>query len=140
MSQGNTAIQLGRLGADPELRHTDKGIVCNFSIANERVWYDKENNQQKKTNWHRCVVWGRLAEAFCEHLSKGEQVFIEGRLEDRPYEDKNGSKRYGYHIEVESWKFADGRKGKGKGGGSVDEDDTAGDNGSGQPEGEDLPF
>lgn len=91
----NKVILIGRLGADPELRYTPKGdAVANFRIATNRVWKDQEGNQQEKTEWHRIVAWRKLAERCGEYLKKGSHVYIEGRLETRSWEDKNGNKRY----------------------------------------------
>ncbi len=91
----NKVILIGRLGADPELRYTPNGdAVANFRIATNRVWKNQEGNQQEKTEWHRIVAWRKLAERCGEYLKKGSHVYIEGRLETRSWEDKNGNKRY----------------------------------------------
>ena len=91
----NKVILIGRLGSDPELRYTPNGdAVANFRIATNRVWKDQEGNQQERTEWHRIVAWRRLAERCGEYLKKGSHVYIEGRLETRSWEDKNGNKRY----------------------------------------------
>jgi len=91
----NKVILIGRLGSDPELRYTPNGdAVANFRIATNRVWKDKEGNQQEKTEWHRIVAWRKLAERCGEYLKKGSHVYIEGRLETRSWEGKNGNKRY----------------------------------------------
>jgi len=91
----NKVILIGRLGGDPELRYTPNGdAVANFRIATNRVWRDQEGNQQEKTEWHRIVAWRKLAERCGEYLKKGSHVYIEGRLETRSWEDKNGNKRY----------------------------------------------
>ncbi len=90
----NKVILIGRLGSDPELRYTPNGdAVANFRIATDRVWKDREGNQQGKTEWHRIVAWRKLAEICGEYLKKGSHVYIEGRLETRSWEDKNGNKR-----------------------------------------------
>jgi len=91
----NKVILIGRLGGDPELRYTPSGdAVANFRIATNRVWRDQEGNQQEKTEWHRIVAWRKLAERCGEYLKKGSHVYIEGRLETRSWEGKNGNKRY----------------------------------------------
>jgi len=91
----NKVILIGRLGADPELRYTPNGdAVANFRIATNRVWKDQEGNQQQRTEWHRIVAWRKLAERCGEYLKKGSHVYIEGRLETRSWEDKNGNKRF----------------------------------------------
>lgn len=90
----NKVILIGRLGSDPELRYTPNGdAVANFRIATNRVWKDQKGNQQEKTDWHRIVAWRKLAEICGEYLKKGSHVYIEGRLETRSWEDKNGNKR-----------------------------------------------
>jgi len=91
----NKVILIGRLGADPELRYTPNGdAVANFRMATNRVWRDREGNQQERTEWHRIVAWRKLAERCGEYLKKGSHVYIEGRLETRNWEDKNGNKRF----------------------------------------------
>jgi len=91
----NKVILIGRLGSDPELRYTPNGdAVANFRVATNRVWKDQEGNQQERTEWHRIVAWRKLAERCGEFLKKGSHVYIEGRLETRSWEDKNGNKRY----------------------------------------------
>ncbi|NIR48969.1 single-stranded DNA-binding protein [candidate division KSB1 bacterium] len=91
----NKAILLGRLGQDPELRYTPNGsAVTTLSVATNEVWKDKEGNKQERTEWHRVVLWTRLAEIAGEFLTKGSRVYIEGRLQTRSWEDKDGIKRY----------------------------------------------
>jgi single-strand DNA-binding protein len=91
----NKVILVGHLGADPELRTTGAGTpVCNMRLATNRVFYDKEGQKQEETNWHRVVTWGKQAETCNTHLSKGKQVFVEGRIQNRTWEDKEGNKRY----------------------------------------------
>lgn len=91
----NKVILIGRLGGDPELRYTPSGdAVANFRVATNTVWRDREGNQQEKTEWHRVVAWRKLAERCGEYLKKGSHVYIEGRLETRSWEDKNGNRRY----------------------------------------------
>lgn len=92
----NKVILVGRLGTDPELKYTPSGSsVCNFSIATSESWTDKNSGQRnEKTEWHRIVVWGKQAELCNQYLSKGRQVFMEGKLQTRQWEDKEGNKRY----------------------------------------------
>jgi len=91
----NKVILIGRLGSDPELRYTPNGdAVANFRVATNRVWKNQEGNQQERTEWHRIVAWRKLAERCGEFLKKGSHVYIEGRLETRSWDDKNGNKRY----------------------------------------------
>ncbi len=91
----NKVILVGRLGADPELRTTNSGTsVCNMRLATDNVYFDKEGKKQEETNWHRIVAWGKQAEVCKTHLSKGRQVYIEGRIQNRTWEDKDGNKRF----------------------------------------------
>ena len=91
----NKVILLGRLGQDPELKYTPGGAaVCNFSMATTEAWTDKQGQKQEKTEWHRIVVWGKLAELCNQYLAKGRQAFVEGRLQTRSWDDKDGTKRY----------------------------------------------
>jgi len=92
----NKVMLIGRLGGDPELRYTPQGTpVTRFSLATNDSWKDKQTGEFKdKTVWHRIVVWGRMAEVTSEYLSKGRQVFIEGRIDNRSWEDDQGQKKY----------------------------------------------
>ncbi len=96
----NKVILIGRLGSDPEVRYTPSGVaVANFSIATSEEWKDKDSGERKeRTEWHRIVAWRRLGEICGEYLSKGKQVYIEGRIQTRDWEDKNGVKRYTTEI------------------------------------------
>ena len=90
----NKVILVGNLGNEPELRHTPNGNpVANFSIATTNLWTNKDGQQETRTEWHRIVAWGRLAEICKEYLSKGRQVYIEGRIQNRSWEDQNGQTR-----------------------------------------------
>ncbi len=91
----NKAILLGRLGRDPELRYTPSGAaVATLSLATNLVWKDQEGNQKESTEWHRVVVWRKLAEVAGNYLKKGSLVYIEGRLQTRSWNDKNNVTRY----------------------------------------------
>ncbi|MDY6856735.1 MAG: single-stranded DNA-binding protein [Thermodesulfobacteriota bacterium] len=92
----NKSIIVGRLGRDPELKYTSDGkAVANFSVATSEDWKDKNTGEKKeRTEWHRIVVWGRLGEICGEYLRKGSQVCIEGRIQTRKWEDKEGNERY----------------------------------------------
>lgn len=105
----NKVIILGRLGQDPELKTTpnDKK-VCNFSLATSEDWIDKSGKKHEKTEWHRIVVWGKLAELCGQYLSKGRQAFIEGKLQTRDWEDNNGQKRYVTEINALTVQFIGG--------------------------------
>lgn len=90
----NKVILLGRLGKDPELKYIPSGApVANFSIATDEVWIDRNNEKQKRTEWHRIVAWGKQAEFCGEYLSKGRLLYVEGRLRSRTWEDRNGNQR-----------------------------------------------
>ena len=91
----NKVILIGNLGKDPEVRYTPGGqAVANFTIATNENWTDKQGQKQERTEWHRIVVWGKAAENCGEYLSKGRQVYIEGRLQTREWTNKEGAKQY----------------------------------------------
>jgi single-strand DNA-binding protein len=96
----NKAIIVGRLGRDPELRYTPSGVaVANFSVATSEEWKDKDSGEKReRTEWHRIVAFARLGEICGEYLAKGKQVYIEGRIQTRDWEDQNGVKRYTTEI------------------------------------------
>ena len=95
----NKAILIGNLGRDPEVRYTPSGVaVANFSIATSESWTNKEGEKETRTEWHRIVAFGKLGEICGEYLSKGKQVYIEGRIQTRDWEDQNGVKRYTTEI------------------------------------------
>ncbi len=105
----NKVILLGRLGQDPELKYTPGGAaVCNFSMATTEAWTDKQGQKQEKTEWHRIVVWGKLAELCNQYLAKGRQAFVEGRLQTRSWDDKEGQKRYTTEIMANTVQFIGG--------------------------------
>lgn len=108
----NKVILIGNLGKDPELRYTPNGIaVANFSIATNERWKDKDGNYQDRTEWHRIVAWRKLAETVGEYLKKGSQVYIEGRLQTRTWEDQNGNKRSTTEIVADSLQMLGRREG-----------------------------
>lgn len=91
----NKVILVGRLGADPEKLVTGTGrTVTRFNVATSEQWKDQAGQKQEKTEWHKIVVWGPQAERCAEHLAKGRQVYVEGRLQTRQWEGKDGNKRY----------------------------------------------
>jgi single-strand DNA-binding protein len=99
MAGVNRAILIGNLGADPELRHTPNGMaVANFNIATTEQWTAKNGERSERTEWHRIVCWGRLAEICQQYLTKGRQVYIEGRIQTRQWEDRDGNRRYTTEI------------------------------------------
>lgn len=130
----NKAIIIGNLGADPELRYTQSGqAVANFRIATNERWTDKEGATQERTEWHRVVVWGRQAENCEKYLSKGRQVYVEGRMQTRDWEDRDGNKRYTTEIVAQTVQFLSGGGpgggGDGGGGGGYDDSSDHGDPG-----------
>ena len=105
----NKVIILGRLGQDPELKYTPGGAaVCNFSLATSENWTDKSGQKQEKTEWHRIVVWGKLAELCNQYLTKGRQAFVEGKLQTRSWDDNNGQKKYMTEINATTVQFIGG--------------------------------
>jgi single-strand DNA-binding protein len=95
MSGVNKVILVGHLGSDPEIRYTTGGTpVGNFRMATTERWVSKNGERGERTEWHRIVVWGKLAEICAEYLVKGKQVYIEGRLQTRQWQDKEGAKRF----------------------------------------------
>ena len=108
----NKVILIGRLGADPQLKYTPSGRAnANFNLATNAAWKDKEGNQQERTDWHRISAWGKLAEIMGEWLKKGSQVYIEGRLQTRSYEDSNGVKKYITEVVAEEMTMLGGKGG-----------------------------
>jgi single-strand DNA-binding protein len=91
----NKVILVGNLGADPEVRYSSTGTaVTNFRIATSENWTNREGGRETRTEWHRVVAFGKLGEICAEYLNKGKQIFVEGRLRSRSWEDKEGSKRW----------------------------------------------
>lgn len=106
----NKVILIGNLGRDPEVRFTPSGqAVANFTIATNDSWTDKQGQKQERTEWHRIVVWGKLAELCGEYLSKGRQCFVEGRLQTREWTDKEGKKNYTTEVVAQNVQFLGGR-------------------------------
>ncbi len=102
----NKAILIGNLGQDPELKYMPSGdALCNFTIATTESWKDKDGVQQDRTEWHRVVAFRRLAEICGEYLKKGKQVYIEGKIQTRSWEDKDGNKRYTTEIVADQMKM-----------------------------------
>ena len=99
MGSVNKVILVGNLGRDAELRYTPGGAaVATLNMATTEVWNDKSGQKQEKTEWHRVVVWGKSAETLSEYLTKGKQIYVEGRLQTRQWDDKDGNKRYTTEI------------------------------------------
>ncbi|MCB2203705.1 single-stranded DNA-binding protein [bacterium] len=130
MSYGvNKVMLIGNLGGDPELRYTESNIpVVSFSLATNESYKDQNGTLVERTEWHRCVAWRKLAELFGEYLKKGSKVYVEGKLQTRSWDDKDGNKRYMTEVVVNDFMFLDSR---GSGGG--------GNGGSGGPGPESSP-
>jgi len=108
----NKAIIIGRLGADPEVRFTQNGqAVANFNVATDEVWTDKSGQRQERVEWHRIVVWGKQAELCGEYLRKGREAYIEGRIETREWQDRDGNRRWTTEIKAQNVRFLGGRGG-----------------------------
>jgi single-strand DNA-binding protein len=155
----NRVILVGRLGRDPETRYTGSGqAVANFSVATDESYKDRNGERQKRTEWHKIVVWGKQAEIAQQYLKKGSLVFIEGRIQSREWQDKEGQKRTSFEIVANNFRMLGGRAegaaaGAGAGGGSSRggddfdqsapaEDSYVGGGQAGGPEisDEDIPF
>jgi single-strand DNA-binding protein len=109
MSGVNKVIVIGRLGADPEVKTVAGGnTVARLSVATSENWTDKQGQKQERTEWHRVVVWGKLAELCGKYLSKGRQAYIEGRLQTRSWEDQSGQKKYTTEIVANTVQFLGG--------------------------------
>lgn len=146
----NKAMIIGNLGDDPEVRFTGGGqAVATLSVATNERWTDKAGQAQERTEWHRVVVWGKQAEQCKEYLSKGRQVFVEGRIQTRDWTDKEGHKRYTTEIIAQRVQFLGGRGGGGPGAGAGGGSSAGGGGGFRQPDptpaaneepGDDIPF
>jgi len=118
MGSVNKVILVGNLGRDAELRYTPGGAaVATLNMATTENWTDKSGQKQEKTEWHRVVFWGKVAESLTEYLTKGKQIYIEGRLETRQWNDKDGNKRYTTEIKGDKIVLLGGGGGRGGGGG-----------------------
>lgn len=120
MASVNKVILIGNLGKDPEVKYTPSGAaVANFNIATNESWTSKEGKKEERTEWHRIVCWNKTAELCGEYLSKGRTVYIEGRLQTREWNDKEGNKRYTTEVVAQTVKFLTPRgDGAGKEGGA----------------------
>ncbi|GIT03545.1 MAG: hypothetical protein CM1200mP28_08040 [Deltaproteobacteria bacterium] len=121
MANLNKVTLIGRLGQDPEIRYTQSGsAVANATIATNDYWTDKQGEKQERTEWHSLVLWGKLADLAQSYLKKGSQVYVEGRLQTRDWEDQQGQKHYKTEVVVTTMQFLDSRI-------SESESDQAGD-------------
>ena len=106
----NKVILVGRLGRDPETRYTSGGqAVCNFSVATDESYKDRNGERQKRTEWHKIVVWGRQAEIAQQYLKKGSLVYLEGRIQTREWTDREGQKRTSFDIVANNFRMLGGR-------------------------------
>lgn len=148
MARGiNKVILIGNLGADPEMKYTASGTaLCNFRLATSETFKDRDGNQQERTEWHRITAWGKLGEICGQYLSKGRQVYIEGSIRTRSWDDQEGNKRYMTEINARDVQFlggggqgggAGGQGGGGYGGGP---DQGGGSFGGPPPTDDDIPF
>jgi single-strand DNA-binding protein len=107
----NKVILVGRLGRDPETRYTSRGeAVANFSVATDESYKDRNGERQKRTERHKVIVWGKQAETAQRYLKKGSLIFIEGRIQSREWQDKEGQKRTAFEIVVANFRMLDRRK------------------------------
>ncbi len=128
----NKVILVGRLGKNPELKHIQSGApVCNFSVATTETWKDKSGAKQERTEWINIIAWNKLAEICGEYVTKGMMVYIEGKLQTRSYEDRNGNKRSSTEVVADTLKML--------GGGKPKEDHQEG-GGAPPAEDQDIPF
>jgi single-strand DNA-binding protein len=119
MSSLNKAMIIGRLGQDPEVRYTQSNTaVATLSVATTERYKDRNGEQQEKTEWHRVVAWGRLAEICQEYLKKGSLVYFEGPIQTNQWEDKDGQKRYTTEIKALNMQMLDSRGSSGMDGGN----------------------
>ena len=116
MAGVNKVIIVGRLGKDPEVRYTPSGAaVANFSVATSEEWKDRDTGEkQERTEWHRIVAWRRLGEICGEYLHKGKEVYIEGRLQTRSWEDRDGNTRYTTEIVAQNMQMLGSASKKGR--------------------------
>jgi single-strand DNA-binding protein len=141
MASINKVILIGNLGRDPELRYTQSGqAVANFSLATTDRFSNREGERQERTEWHRVTVWGKTAENCAQYLNKGRSVYVEGRLQTREWEDKEGQKRRTTEVIAQTVQFLGARgqsagapTGGGEGGGGDFREEAP-------PQGDDIPF
>ncbi|MBU4564226.1 MAG: single-stranded DNA-binding protein [Desulfarculus sp.] len=146
MARGvNKVILIGNLGADPELKYTPSGTaVCTFRLATSESFKDRDGNMQERTEWHRIVAWTKLGEIAAQYLSKGRQVFVEGSIRTRSWEDQSGERKYMTEIVARDIQFLGGGPGQGGqgGGGGYGGGQGGGGNDFGGPPStdDDIPF
>lgn len=107
----NKVILIGNLGKDPEIKRFENSAVANFSLATSETYTDKNGERQTLTEWHNIVVWGRQAEIAEQYLHKGSKVYVEGKITNRKYQDKEGNDRFITEIKVDQFKMLDPKEG-----------------------------
>ncbi|MCX5853836.1 MAG: single-stranded DNA-binding protein [Deltaproteobacteria bacterium] len=136
----NKVLLIGRLGKDPEVRYTPDGMmVTNFSMATDEQRKDKNGQKVQRTEWHRIVTFGKLAEICSSYLSKGKLIFIEGRIQSRSWEDKDGNKRTTTEIVAANMQMLDS-KGQARGQEAAEDDHAPSYSGIDQTPDDDVPF
>ena len=134
MASVNKVILVGNLGKDPESRYLpDGGAVCSFSVATTDKWKDKGGEQQERTEWHRISTFSKLAEICGEYLKKGSQVYIEGRLQTRKWQDKEGKDRYTTEIVADRMQMLGSRAGGSESMAPLEPKTAAADGGDAKP-------
>src|SRR5262245_17280227 len=146
MSGVNKVILIGNLGANPELRYTQgQQAVANLRLATTEKWTDKSGQKQEATEWHRVVVWGKQAEICGQYLTKGRQIYVEGSIRTRQWQDQQGQKRFTTEIVARNVQMLGGRGGEGRGMGGdeatvpAQADDAIASDFGGGPD-DDIPF
>jgi single-strand DNA-binding protein len=141
MAGVNKVILIGNLGRDPELRYTQSGqAVTNFTLATSENWTNRNGEREDRTEWHRIVAWGRTAELCAQYLSKGRTVYVEGRLQTREWEDREGQKRRTTEITAQTVQFLGGPKGSGGANRDLEAEGSAPASSDPPPPGDDIPF
>jgi single-strand DNA-binding protein len=144
MAAVNKVILIGNLGRDPELRYTQSGqAVANFSLATTERWSKRDGGgQEERTEWHRIVAWGRTAELCAQYLAKGRTVYVEGRLQTREWENREGQKQRTTEVVAQTVQFLGGPRGGGSGGGGGGGGGSgpSDEPGGGPPPDDDIPF
>jgi len=140
----NKVLLIGNLGRDPEMRSLPSGQpVANFSLATTRKWKDRDGNRQEQTEWHNIVVFGKQAEIAGQYLTKGKQIYVEGRIQTRNWE-KDGVKHYRTEVICDNFQMLSGGGGRGQGapdaGQAAGAPEGGGDFGGGSAEDDDIPF
>jgi single-strand DNA-binding protein len=110
MGSVNKVLIIGNAGKDPETKYTESGTaVCTLTLATKHSWKEKDGQRQEKTEWHRVVFWGKLAEIVDKYVKKGSQVYVEGRIETRKWTDKNGNDKYTTEIVADQMQMLSGK-------------------------------